>query len=199
MRRSTVIVVIVFLLLGGLYWYTRQEGKSLDAVLSGTPTPSSTPPGYLVEPYIKSVISLSVRKPGSPEVAFKLAGETWQMQLGKEDLSPLDQAAVTSKAANIQDLRILSSTEATGKKLSDFGLDDETATLIEASFSDGTSIKILIGKATVTGSGYYVIDQNQPNMILVVSKLSLDSLLSLPENPPIATPNTLESTPTPEQ
>ena len=198
MRRSTVIVVILFLLLGGLYWYTRQEGNSLDTILAGTPTPSSTPPGYLVEPYIKSVTSLTVRKPGSPPVTLTLDGEMWQMQLGTEPVSALDQDAANSVAFNIQDLRILSSVEAAGKTLSDFGLDAETATGIEAEFSDGSSIKILVGKATVIGNGYYAITQEQPDRILVINKLSLDSLLSLPENPPVLITDTLESTPTPE-
>lgn len=199
MRRSTVIVVILFLLLGGLYWYTRQEGNSLDTILAGTPTPSSTPPGYLVEPYIKSVTSLTVRKPGSPPAMLTLNGETWQMQLGDESVSALDQEAANSVAFNIQDLRVLSSVEAAGKTLSDFGLDAETATGIEAEFSDGSSIKILVGKATVIGNGYYAITQEQPDRILVINKLSLDSLLSLPENPPVLITDTLESTPTPEQ
>jgi hypothetical protein len=199
MRRSTVIVVILFLLLGGLYWYTRQEGNSLDTILAGNPTPSSTPPGYLVEPYIKSVTSLTVRKPGSPPVTLTLNGGIWQMQLGDETVSALDQDAANSVAFNIQDLRILSSVEAAGKTLSDFGLDAETATGIEAEFSDGSSIKILVGKATVIGNGYYAITQEQPDQILVINKLSLDSLLSLPENPPVLITDTLESTPTPEQ
>ncbi len=199
MRRSTVIVVILFLLLGGLYWYTRQEGNSLDTILAGNPTPSSTPPGYLVEPYIKSVTSLTVRKPGSPPVTLTLNGEIWQMQLGDETVSALDQDAANSVAFNIQDLRILSSVEAAGQTLSDFGLDAETATGIEAEFSDGSSIKILVGKATVIGNGYYAITQEQPDRILVINKLSLDSLLSLPENPPVLITDTLESTPTPEQ
>lgn len=199
MRRSTVIVVILFLLLGGLYWYTRQEGNSLDTILAGNPTPSSTPPGYLVEPYIKSVTSLTVRKPGSPPVTLTLNGGIWQMQLGDETVSALDQDAANSVAFNIQDLRILSSVEAAGKTLSDFGLDAETATGIEAEFSDGSSIKILVGKATVIGNGYYAITQEQPDRILVINKLSLDSLLSLPENPPVLITDTLESTPTPEQ
>lgn len=199
MRRSTVIVVILFLLLGGLYWYTRQEGNSLDTILAGTPTPSSTPPGYLVEPYIKAVTSLTVRKPGSPPATLTLNGETWQMQLGDESISALDQEAANSFAFNIQDLRVLSSVEAAGKTLSDFGLDAETATGIEAEFSDGSSIKILVGKATVIGNGYYAITQEQPDRILVINKLSLDSLLSLPENPPVLITDTLESTPTPEQ
>jgi len=95
-------------------------------------------------------------------------------------------------------LRILSSVEAAGKTLSDFGLDAETATGIEAEFSDGSSIKILVGKATVIGNGYYAITQEQPDRILVINKLSLDSLLSLPENPPVLITDTLESTPTPE-
>lgn len=199
MRRSTVIVVILFLLLGGLYWYTRQEGNSLDTILAGNPTPSSTPPGYLVEPYIKSVTSLTVRKPGSPPVTLTLNGGIWQMQLGDETVSALDQDAANSVAFNIQDLRILSSVEAAGKTLSDFGLDAETASGIEAEFSDGSSIKILVGKATVIGNGYYAITQEQPDRILVINKLSLDSLLSLPENPPVLITDTLESTPTPEQ
>ena len=198
MRRSTVIVVILFLPLGGLYWYTRQEGNSLDTILAGNPTPTSTPPGYLVEPYIKSVTFLTVRKPGSPPVTLTLNGGIWQMQLGDETVSALDQDAANSVAFNIQDLRILSSVEAAGKTLSDFGLDAKTATGIEAEFSDGSSIKILVGKATVIGNGYYAITQEQPDRILVINKLSLDSLLSLPENPPVLITDTLESTPTPE-
>jgi len=199
MRRSTVVALIVFILVAGLYWYTRQENNALSTVLAGTPTPTSAPIGYLVEPYLKTVTSLSIRKPGSPELTLKFAEGGWSGQNGDESLVPLDQQAADSAALTVQDLRILTQIEATGETLSDFDLDEKTATVMEAAFSDGTSIKVLIGRPTVTGSGYYAMDQEHPETILVINKLSLEKLLSLPENPPVIRTDTLESTPTPEQ
>ncbi|HAE59562.1 MAG TPA: hypothetical protein DCG54_08655, partial [Anaerolineae bacterium] len=68
---------------------------------------------------------------------------------------------------------------------------------IDISFSDGTNLSLRVGKETPTGSGYYALDESQPEKILLLAKLSLDSLLGLVSNPPIATADSLESTPTP--
>lgn len=196
MRRSTLVALILFILVGGLYWYTRQEGNVVSTALGGTPTPAPTPPGYLVEPYLRTASSIAIRQPDGKELALTLTGGIWTARDANSDLGAVDQAATDSKLMNIQDLRILSEIEA-ASKLKDFGLDPASATKIDISFSDGTNLSLRVGKETPTGSGYYALEESQPEKFLLLAKLSLDSLLELVSNPPIATADSLESTPTP--
>ncbi len=196
MRRSTVVALILFILVGGLYWYTRQEGNVVSTALGGTPTPAPTPPGYLVEPYLKTVSSIIIRQPDRKELTLTLTGGIWTARDVNSDLGAVDQAAADSALMNIQELRILSEIEAASKP-EDFGLDSASATQIDISFSDGATLSLRVGKETPTGSGYYALDESQPGKILLLAKLSLGSLLELVSNPPIATADILESTPTP--
>jgi hypothetical protein len=199
MQRSTIIVLVLLVLLGGAYWYTQQEDNALSAALAGgTPTPAPALPGYLLEPYSKFATSLSIRKADGTQVSLEFKDNLWEVRSGTTLLEPVDQQAAESAAFAVQDLRILSEVEG-WSSLADFGLDEENASIMEAGFSDGTSLTVWIGNPTVTGSGYYVRDMNQPGKILVVNKLSLDGILSLPENPPVLPTDSLESTPTPEQ
>ena len=195
LRRSTIVVVILFAVLGSLYWYTRQDGNVINTALAGTATPSPALPGYLVRPYEKTITTLTIRKPDGTELTLNLVEGQWTAHDGTKFLEPVDQQAAEYAALSVQDLRILSEIEAT-TALADFGLDDENASIMETGFSDGTSLLVKIGKATVTGSGYYAVSAQQPKNILILNKLSLESLLALPKNPPLVV---IESTPTPEQ
>jgi hypothetical protein len=60
---------------------------------------------------------------------------------------------------------------------------------ITISLEDRQQINVYVGKATATGSGYYV--RLGEKDVSVVSKYNLDSILNLSQNPPI------KSTPTP--
>lgn len=197
MRRPTLFALILFIVLGGLYWYTRQEDNALRAVLKGTPSPTSAAPGYLVEPYAKMVTGLTIILSDETTLSLRAAGDgIWSVSDAQSDLTPVDQAAANAAAISVQDLRILSEIQA-NSNLVDFGLDPDQAAKIEISFSDGTALHLRVGKATPIGSGYYALDENQPEQILVLAKLSVDSLLQLPLNPPLATSATFNSTPTP--
>jgi len=198
MQRSTIIVLVLLALLGGVYWYTQQEDNALSAALAGTPTPLPALPGYLLDPYSKFATSLSIRKADGTQVSLEFKDNLWEARSGTTLLEPVDQQAADSAAFAVQDLRILSEVEG-WTSLADFGLNEENASVMEAGFSDGTSLTVWIGNPTVTGSGYYVRNMDQPGKILVVNKLSLDGILSLPENPPVLPTDILESTPTPEQ
>jgi hypothetical protein len=73
--------------------------------------------------------------------------------------------------------------------LSDFGLQPAITAQIEAVFSDGTTLSFQVGKLTPTGSGYYALDNSQPNRILILPKFEMERLLTLPLDPPIAVTN----------
>jgi hypothetical protein len=198
MRRSTVVVLILFALLGGLYWYTRQDGNIISAALAGTATPSPTLPGYLIEPFEKTITTLVIQKSDGARLTLNFVEGLWTAHNGEKFLEPVDQQAAEYATLAAQDLRILSEIDMQGT-LADFGLDDGNASRMEVSFSDGTSLRIKLGKATITGSGYYALNEQLPEKILIINRLSLDNLLALPENPPIVETNVFESTPTPEQ
>lgn len=200
MRRSTIISLILFLILAGIFWYTRQPENVISAALAGTATPTTQSLGYLVEPYSQTVKKITVQKASGATITLSLNGTEWAAKNDNIELKPVDQQAVESAATQVQDLRILSELDAQPNP-ADFGLSDANAHIITVEFASGTSLSVRIGKLTVTGSGYYVQRQDQPQKILIISKLSLDALLALPEQPPLVeTPtNTPESTSTPSQ
>jgi hypothetical protein len=70
--------------------------------------------------------------------------------------------------------------------LTDFGLDKPSFSL-EIKETNGTSLKAVIGKKTVTGDSYYVLPAGATHAVLVQGT-SLDTLLGLPAAPPFATP-----------
>jgi hypothetical protein len=188
MRRSTAIALILLVLLGGLYWYTNQEDNLLSASLAGTPTPALTMPEYLVEPFTKTVTSLEIRLTAGEQLTLDFSSGIWTAQDANGDLGSVDQSAATSAVMAIQDLRILSEIEPeTG--LGDFGLQPAATAEIEVVFSDVTTLSLRVGKATPTGSGYYALDSSQPNRVLVLPKLEMERLLTLPLDPPIAITN----------
>lgn len=195
MKRSTVIALALLALVAGLYWYTRQEDNLISAALAGTPTPAPNMPGYLVEPYARSVTALSVRKSNGAELGLVLKEGQWALTSGAvSDSQVVDQTATDSAVSNVQSLRILSQIESPNN-LADFGLEAENVTRIQVTFEDNSTLTVRVGKLTPTGSGYYALDESQPNTVLILAKMSIEALLSLPANPPLL--DSLESTPAP--
>jgi hypothetical protein len=197
MRRSTLIAVLVLAVLGGLYWYTRQDENAISRALAGTPTPTISAPGFVVDSFDLAINSLVIEQADGRLFSMNLAGGVWNVKADGTLLENVDQAAAAAAAENIKQMRILSELELAGS-LQDFGLQPESATRITTRFADGTSLTLQIGNATPTDSGYYAIDETQPGRILVLAKFSTQTLLELPDNPPvIMTTDTPESTPAP--
>jgi hypothetical protein len=197
MRRSTLVALLVLAALGGLYWYTRQDENAISRAVAGTPTPTLSAPGFLVDSFDLAVNSLVIELADGRLFSMNLVGGAWNVKADSLVLENIDQAAAATAAENIKQVRILSELELTGG-LQDFGLQAESATRITSRFADGTSLTLRIGNATPTDSGYYAIDETQPDLVLVLAKFSTQTLLELPDNPPvIVTTNTPESTPAP--
>jgi hypothetical protein len=185
MRRSTIIALLLLAALGGLYWYTNQEDNAISGALAGTPTPSLTAPQYLVEPFSKTVTRLEIRLAQEDrQLALDFSEGAWSAHNAETALEPVDQAAATAAVMNIQELRILSEIESPAS-LTDFGLQPAVTAEIKADFSDGTNLSLQIGKMTPTGSGYYVLDESQPGLVMVLPGFNLQNLLDLPVNPPL--------------
>ena len=197
MRRSTLIALLVLIALGGLYWYTRQEDNAVSRALAGTPTPTVNAPAFLVDSFDLAVNSLVMELPDGGLFAMNWQQNAWELKSNGLALENIDQAAATTSAESIKQVRILAEIELNGS-LEDFGLQPQNATRITIRFENGTSLTLRIGNTTPTDSGYYAIDETRPDKVLVLAKFSTQTLLELPANPPILDEtDTLESTPTP--
>jgi hypothetical protein len=200
LRRSTLISLILFLLVAAGFWYTRQPENAFNAALAGTATPTAQNPAYLLETTAPTITGLRVEKSTGAMLQLRLQDGIWIAQNSSGPLAPLDQQSTASAIQQLRDLRILKELE-TQENPTAFGLASTDAHKLLVTFADGSSLAVSIGKLTVTGSGYYAQKSGQPQPILIISKLSLDALLALPEQPPLLeTPlNSPESSVTPEE
>jgi hypothetical protein len=182
MKRSTVIVLIIFLALVGLVLYLNQrEPKAEEA--NATPTATVE---FLFSENDGLPTRIDIRNKAGEQVAIA-RNEAGVWVLEQPIKSDADQASAEAAASQVTSLRIVSKPE----------VDPEAAGLVQPSYTltvemtSGTKKSVRIGDLTPTGSGYYArIDDS--NKTLIISQTGLDALLTLLKSPPY-----LEPTPTP--
>ena len=173
-RRSTWIILGIFILLSAATFFWQKYGKEAEA--KATPTAeqdlllnlTSKVTGLRIEGVRSDIVEVSRDAQGQWKLTIPAGQET-------------DTGAVEAAVSQLSSLRILSAFEQ-GLDLGGAGL-VVPSYRITTSLEDGESIVLNIGKATATGSGYYV--QMGEKGIYVVSKYSLDSIIKLLQNPPI--------------
>jgi hypothetical protein len=185
-RRSTWIVVGVFVVFVGLSWYLQKYKKEGVAGADTTPTPAMT---YLFRSASADLVTgLQVVGPEGKTMTLNKAPDgTWMLE--EPSLQPADAVRVTPVINTASTLRILSELEIQ-PALDDLGLQPPQYQL-KLTLADGEKQVAYIGNATPIGSGYYT--RLEGGQVVVVNKASLDSILGLYSTPPIA------PTPTPEQ
>jgi len=187
-RRSTLIVLIVFvLLLAGALILPGQLDK-LQPAASATPTKAQ-----LVSSGSSEIarIRLSNRRGESVEIAQQ--NGAWQVVSppGKE----ITAGSLTEIASTLAQVSVLASlptpppADATGLSQPDY--------TIEITMKDGTRQVVKIGKQTATSSGYYAQADGQP--VTVLGAVSIERIIDLfaASNNPTATPTAEPVTPTP--
>jgi hypothetical protein len=174
MRRSTVIFILLFAVLAGVYYYLNNRETPAEIEITFEPED--------VLSYLFSAddgIPTSIRiesKDGSIVEAARDADNAWVLKQPIE--AAADQGSVEAAASQVTTMRILDTLSEID--LSVVGLDDPEYKLTVK--FDGVERNVTIGVITPTGNGYYVLDADGRVVIVTVS--AVDGLLNLFTNPP---------------
>jgi hypothetical protein len=231
-RRTTWILLGIFVLLLGLVWALRNPEFNLGGLEEATPTVQETT-ALLLDLQPAAVVSLEIQAVGAPAAratATAQAVETLQAAL-LDTPTATPTIAVTgtltatlvSTPEPVEYTQVVYEKDANGAwtllepqgNLSDAGTVEaalgqllltnpidtlETAPPLEAiglqppryvvkiTLEDGSERTVLIGGPTVTGSGFYLQVDGGP--ITVVNQFSVQAVIDLLENPPLAIPET---------
>lgn len=194
MRRSTIVLVVLFAAFGLLYWYMQKPGNVIKQALT-TSTPTAPQPlSDLIKPEQGQVSQISVQSADGKTVTLKKSGGIWLIATDHE--APANQDSAEMIAQSISSLRMVATLEK-APDLAAIGLSSPVYT-VSLVLSDGSPYIFKIGAATVTGSGYYV--QANDGSLVVIDKNAIDTLTSLIVDPPFlqtATPSPAPATETP--
>lgn len=186
MKRSTWIVLIIFLALLGVMLYLDKK-ETAPETTGGTPT---LPPEKLLTEADGAVTGIELSDRQGQSVQLVKEGEQWRLEKPLE--TEANQGLAEEAAAQLAVLRILSKP---GVAPVDAGLASPSYTLIVTT-ANGAKKEILIGDATPSGSGYYAQEtNNQP--VIVLDKYGVDALKNLLTAPPYLNTPTPSPTPAP--
>jgi len=185
MKRSTWIVLGLFLLLASLTIYLNQKEPATEETEI---TPSATAEFLLSDSDgLPTRISIESDTGEQVVIARKETGE-WAVKQPLE--AEADQGAAEAAATQLKALRVISHPEVDPDIV---GLNRPSYTMI-VKLTSGSEKTVRIGELAPTGSGYYA-NTNNSEEVLILSQNGLDSLLNLLESPPYestATPSSLQ-------
>lgn len=188
MKRSTWIVLVVFLALVGLLVYLDQKDMPTDETAATTPT---IPPEKLFNATDGTPVSLEIASQDGRTV--KLAhNEAGLWTLEKPIEAEADQGLAEAAATQAASLRILSKPEVAPV---DVGLSSPAFSLTIKT-SSGAEKDIRIGDTTPSGGGYYV-QETGSDAVIILDKTGIDVLLGLLASPPYLNTPTPSPTPAP--
>jgi hypothetical protein len=174
MKRSTWIVLVVFLALVGLLVYLNQRETPVEEADS---TPTETVE-YLFSATggLPSSIDIEARTGERVAIERNEAG-AWVLKQPIE--MEANQGSAEAAASQLSALRILSRPEVAPGEA---GLVEPSYVMI-VKLTGGTEEVVRIGDLTPTSSGYYT-NINGSDEVLIVGKTGLDSLLTMVTSPP---------------
>jgi hypothetical protein len=182
-RRTTWILLGLFVVLVAFaFWY--QKGEPGRQAQSVTPT---TPTVYVFPTDEANIAGLAVAKAGGPVVSLG-RDSAGQWALLQPQSSGVDAGAVEAYMSELTTMRVETTLE-TPPPLEAVGLVTPTYT-ITVTQNSAAPVIAQVGRATPTGSGYYLQVKGQPNLV-IVNKTGMDALLAIVDKPP------LPPTPTP--
>lgn len=194
MRRSTVILLIIFLLLGSLVWFMQQPGNPLKMALATSTTIASVSMDTLISPDKGPISLILIQDAAGKTVSIDKTSGQWIVKT--DHAEPADQSMAESAAGQALNLPIIKKLD-TAPDPAGTGLDKPVYT-ISLTLADGSLFTFKIGKATATGSGYYAAATD--SMVYILSKSEVDTLthnIIEPPFPKAAIPTPASETETP--
>jgi uncharacterized protein DUF4340 len=189
MRRSTVIYLLLFLGMAGVYYFLNHREKPADIALTVTPGETVS---YLFSSSDGVPTSIRVEsKAGEVVELARNAENAWALNLPLK--ASAEQGASEAAASQITTIQITDRLPNINPK--DVGLDAPDYKLT-VKFTNNVERIAEIGVVTPTGNGYYARSGDE---IVIVSKSSIDALIGLLTNPPYAetlTPSPIPATAT---
>ncbi len=180
-KRQTWILVAVFVVLIGLaFFWTRYQNNYRQSHPTLTPTPQQ----YLfkIDEAALASIKITSNVDGKTVMVSRDTNGQWSLVEPKADYT--DVASVEAAATQLASLQVLLTLD-TSANLADYGLDKPTYG-ITVTENGGQQFIAQIGNSTAASTGYYVLAPG--GLPQIVSKYSIDAVLKLWLNPPIATP-----------
>lgn len=182
-RRSTWVLLLVFLLLVALAMYLQKNPIAKSTEVTATPEGWQAKVFDFTATMVKAVSMVDGL--GGKLVVVRDAEGFWNLL---EPALPGDSAAIQNMVNQLAGLTTLSSLEAqTAPGL--LGLNPPSH-IVTVDLEDGTQHILEVGLPTQIGTGYYVrVDKEE---LRVVGKYSLDAVIKLIGEPPLAPTPTLE-------
>jgi len=181
MKRSTYIVLVIFLGLTGFTIYLNQNETPSEEL----EMPTTEPVEYLIKQTDGLPTGIDIEGEDGRRVNV-MRNETGEWVLEKPIEAEANQGSAEAAATQLSTLRIVSHPQVAPDEV---GLNPPSHTLT-VELTGGTEKTVRIGDLTPTESGYYVSVDNSSEVI-ILSKNGLDALLILLVSPPYA------NTPTP--
>ena len=176
MKRSTVILLVIFLALVGLMLYLNQKEPAPSEEEIETAT--TEPVEFLFSESDGLPASIDIQdRDGNRVVIARNEDGLWVLEMPIE--ADADQGSAQAAASQLTSLRILSTVEVAPV---DVGLEQPSYTL-SVKLTGGTQKTVRIGDLTPTGSGYYA-NVGEDEKVLILSKVGLDALITLLDSPP---------------
>lgn len=192
-RKTTWVVLAIFVVLVGVYWYVQRQAKS--EAQATTPTPSSQP--VFVTDF-GTVQAVRLEDSSGKVVAIEKDDQgNWNLTEPTAEIADQDQAStIVSQVTNLRSLAIIDNPP--GNDV--IGLDTPAYTITIKTVDGGQQIAT-VGSLTPTSSGYYVKPEGGP--LMVVTKTGVDGLFAHLDNPPYpptptVEPSTIPAEDTPE-
>ncbi len=187
-RRGTLVVLVIFVLLIGVTWYLEWSPAG-QARTRGTPTATAYP--RLIELGTGELMGLELKSSSGTFGIKRNLNDTWSFT--DDQNTPADQGKIQQLLASLTGLQSEATLDA--KTLDAFGL-VSAYQVLTIQTTNGTSV-MKIGNVTPTTTGYYVqLDKHAP---VVIDKSSLDEILNSMNrqalSPATATPIPAQVTP----
>ncbi|GAB4503311.1 MAG: hypothetical protein Fur0043_03030 [Anaerolineales bacterium] len=186
MKRSTWIVLILFLALLGVMLYL-DKTKTTSETATGTPT---LPPEKLLSEADGAITAIELSDGEGQSVRLVKDGGQWRLEKPVE--TEANQGSAEEAAAQLTALRILSKP---GVAPADVGLISPSYSLLVTT-ARGAKKEIYVGDATPSGSGYYAQEAGS-QAVIVLEKNGVDALKNLLTAPPYLNTPTPSPTPVP--
>jgi len=190
LRRSTWILLIIFVLLAG-FAYLFQRYQTQKTENAATPTPT-TAPAKVYNLSGTRVDDIKISDSAGKEIDFYRDQASTKWAIADVPVEKADSFQIESVSTQLFDLQAQETLTQT-PPLDSIGLISSTYT-ITMTTTDGSHTVTNIGSQTPTGNGYYI--RVNSGQVIIVDKLAIDDILHLLSTPPLLATPTPEVTPT---